>query len=76
MTRLVTNIGKQEKISPSNIVGAIAGESRIPGSVLGQIDIFDRYTSVDVPATLVDEVLRGMSGAKIKGQKVRVSVER
>lgn len=75
MTRLVINIGKQEKISPSNIVGAIAGESGIPGSVLGQIDIFDRYTSVDVPATLVDEVLRGMSGAKIKGKKVRVSVE-
>lgn len=75
MTRLVINIGKQEKISPSNIVGAIAGESGIPGSVLGQIDIFDRYTSVDVPATLVDEVMRGMSGAKIKGKKVRVSVE-
>lgn len=75
MTRLVINIGKQEKISPSNIVGAIAGESGIPGSVLGQIDIFDKYTSVDVPATLVDEVLRGMSGAKIKGKKVRVSVE-
>lgn len=75
MTRLVINIGKQEKISPSNIVGAIAGESGIPGSVLGQIDIFDRYTNVDVPATLVDEVLRGMSGAKIKGKKVRVSVE-
>ncbi len=75
MTRLVINIGKQEKISPSNIVGAIAGESGIPGSVLGQIDIYDRYTSVDVPATLVEEVLRGMSGAKIKGKKVRVSVE-
>ncbi len=75
MTRLVINIGKAEKISPSNIVGAIAGESGIPGSVLGQIDIYDRYTSVDVPATLVEEVLRGMSGAKIKGKKVRVSVE-
>ncbi len=75
MTRLVINIGKQEKISPSNIVGAIAGESGIPGSVLGQIDIFDRHTSVDVPASLVQEVLRGMSGAKIKGKKVKVSVQ-
>jgi ATP-dependent RNA helicase DeaD len=75
MTRLVINIGKQEKISPSNIVGAIAGESGIPGSVLGQIDIFDKYCSVDVPATLVEEVMRGMSGVKIKGKKVRVSIE-
>lgn len=75
MTRLVINIGKHEKISPSNIVGAIAGESGIPGSVLGQIDIQDRFTSVDVPATLVSEVLRGMSGAKIKGKKVKISVE-
>jgi ATP-dependent RNA helicase DeaD len=75
MTRLVINIGKNEKISPSNIVGAIAGESGIPGSVLGQIDIHERHTSVDVPATLVSEVLRGMSGAKIKGKKVKISVE-
>jgi ATP-dependent RNA helicase DeaD len=74
MTTLTINIGKSEKISPSNIVGAIAGESGIPGSVLGQIDIFDRYTHVDVPATLVSEVLRGMTGAKIKGKKVRVVV--
>jgi ATP-dependent RNA helicase DeaD len=75
MTRLVINIGKNEKISPSNIVGAIAGESGIPGSVLGQIDIHEHHTSVDVPATLVSEVLRGMSGAKIKGKKVKISVE-
>ena len=74
MIRLAINIGRDDKISPSNIVGAIAGESGISGGVLGQIDIFERHTFVDVPQNMANVVLNRMVGAKIKGRKVIVEV--
>jgi ATP-dependent RNA helicase DeaD len=74
MIRLAINIGRDDKISPSNIVGAIAGESGIAGSALGQIDIFDQHTFVDVPQAMANTVLNRMIGAKIKGRKVTIEI--
>jgi len=74
MVRMFVNIGFDEKISPANIVGAFAGESGIPGNTLGQINIFDKYTFVDVPKEYATTVLNRMDGASIKGKKVNVEV--
>ncbi|MFC0181755.1 DbpA RNA binding domain-containing protein [Pseudarcicella hirudinis] len=61
-------------MSPANIVGAFAGESGIPGNALGQIDIFDKYSFVDVPKEYATTVLDKMEGASIKGKRVNVEV--
>jgi len=74
MTRLFVNIGFNEKISPSNIVGAFAGETGIPGSVLGQIQIDSRHTYVDVPKEMAKEIVQKMEGAFIKGKRVMVEI--
>lgn len=74
MVRMFVNIGFNEKISPANIVGAFAGESGIPGNALGQIDIFDKYSFVDVPKEYATTVLDKMEGASIKGKRVNVEV--
>jgi ATP-dependent RNA helicase DeaD len=74
MVRMFVNIGFNEKISPANIVGAFAGESGIPGNVLGQIDIFDKYSFVDVPKEFASTVLNRMEGASIKGKRVNVEI--
>lgn len=39
MVRLFINIGKKDKIKPANILGAIAGESGMPGKLVGAIII-------------------------------------
>lgn len=72
MTRLFINIGKNQKITPGNILGAIAGESNIPGDVVGSIDIYDKYTFVDVPREMAADVLKAMKNAKIKGRTVNI----
>jgi len=74
MVRMFVNIGFDEKISPSNIVGAFAGESGIPGNVLGQIQIENKHTYVDVPKEYANVVLEKMSGAQIKGKRVLVEI--
>ena len=74
MVRMFVNIGFDEKISPSNIVGAFAGESGIPGNVLGQIQIENKHTYVDVPKEYANVVLEKMAGAQIKGKRVLVEI--
>ncbi len=74
MVRMFVNIGFNEKISPSNIVGAFAGETGIPGNALGQIQIENKHTYVDVPKEYAKVVLDKMAGAAIKGKRVLVEI--
>jgi len=73
-TRLFINIGKGQNVRPGDIVGAIAGEVGIPGNQIGQIDIFDRFTFVNVPNDVADKVISTMDKNTIKGFKVSVEV--
>jgi len=72
MVRLFMNIGKKQGISASNIVGAIAGESGIPGNLIGAIDMFDAYTFVEVPREYTNEVLKAMKNVRIKGKSISI----
>ncbi|MBA4700424.1 MAG: DEAD/DEAH box helicase [Ruminococcus sp.] len=72
MVRLFINIGKKNKAKPGDIVGAIAGESGIPGKLIGSIDMYDKYTFVEVPKDYAREVLNAMNHTKIKGKAIAV----
>ena len=73
MVRLFMNIGKKDKIKPANILGAIAGESGMPGKLVGAIDMMDNYTFVDVPAIHAEKILKAMNdNVQIKGRRVNV----
>lgn len=70
MVKLSVNVGKKNHIRPQDIVGAIAGETGIPGKSIGAIDIFDSYTFVDVPKEHANNILNIMANNTIKGYKV------
>lgn len=72
VARLFINIGKNQGIRPGDILGAIAGESGMPGSMVGSIDMFDKYTFVEVPREQADIVLKAMKDVKIKGKNVHM----
>ena len=72
MVRLFVNIGRKQNVKPGDILGAIAGESGMPGRLIGAIDVFDKYTFVEVPREYGREVLSAMKNAKIKGKAVNV----
>lgn len=72
MVRLFINIGRNQGVRPGSIVGAIAGESGIPGKLIGSIDMHNEFTFVDVPADRAKAVLRAMQNVKIRGKAVRV----
>ncbi|MFI3208118.1 MAG: DEAD/DEAH box helicase [Eubacteriales bacterium] len=72
MVRLFINIGKKNKAKPGDILGALAGESGMPGKLIGTIDMFDKYTFVEVPREYAKDVLHAMQNAKIKGKAVAI----
>ena len=72
MVRLFINVGKKDRIKPGDILGAIAGEAGISGKLVGEIQMYDKYTFVEVPYENGKDVLFAMKNAKIKGKKVNI----
>jgi ATP-dependent RNA helicase DeaD len=76
MTRLFVGAGRTAGIRPQDLVGAIAGESRLSGREIGAIEIADRFSLVEVPESAADEVIAAMRRTTIKGKKATVRRER
>ncbi|MDK2918348.1 MAG: ATP-dependent helicase DeaD [Candidatus Petromonas sp.] len=72
MVRLFINIGKKHKIRPGDVVGAIAGETGMSGKLIGTIDIYDKFTFVEVPKEYARDVLMIMKNNQIKGKKINI----
>ena len=72
MVRLFINVGRNQRVQAKDILGAIAGEAGISGKLIGTIDIYDKYTFVEVPKQNVKKVLENVKDIKIKGNKVNI----
>ncbi len=72
MVRLFVDVGRNHRIGPADIVGAIANEGGVPGKGIGAIDVYDRFTLVDIPSEFVGHVLSVMSETKIRGNNANI----
>jgi ATP-dependent RNA helicase DeaD len=70
MARVFMNVGKRDRVRAGDILGAIANEAGLPGNRVGTIDIFDKYTFVEVPVEEADRVIKRMNKMRIRGKKV------
>jgi len=74
MIRLFLSVGKKDKVSKGDIVGAVSGLSNMSSSNIGVIDIYDKFSFVEVNGEYLNDVLSGVNGNKIKGRKVNVEI--
>ncbi len=74
VARLFFNVGSKMRVAPKDLVGAIAGETGMPGKRIGAIEIHDRFSFVEIPEDMADEVIRIMNGCQIRGYKVAVEI--
>lgn len=72
MVRLYLNVGRNHRVSPADIVGAVANEGAIPGKAIGAIDVNDRFTLVDIPKEFAEQVLKNMRHSKIRSQQANI----
>ncbi|MEI7811545.1 MAG: DEAD/DEAH box helicase [Ignavibacteria bacterium] len=72
--RLFLNVGKKDNVRPGDILGAIAGETGLPGKIIGEIDMYDKFTFVNIPEKYADEIIRVMQDNQIRGKKISIEV--
>jgi ATP-dependent RNA helicase DeaD len=75
-TRLYLSVGRDAKVRPQDLVGAITGETGLRGRQIGSIEIAQKFSLVEVPADAADEVIAALRGAKIRGRRATVRRER
>jgi len=73
-TRLWMNLGEAMNVKPIDIVNAVAGETGLPGKVVGTVDVRERHLFLDVSAEHANSIIAKLNRAEIKGHKVKVKV--
>lgn len=64
---LFFNVGRKQLVTPADLVGKIAGVTRLPANCVGAIDIKQRHSLIDVAEGDADMVLQKMAGVRVKG---------
>lgn len=76
VARLYIGAGRTAKVRPGDLVGAIANEAGIDARAIGAIQIGDRFSIVEVPEEIADDVVDALRNSTIKGRKVLVRRDR
>jgi ATP-dependent RNA helicase DeaD len=73
-TRLWISVGKEQGVTPNDFVDSVAGETGLPGKVVGTVDVRERHSFVDVASEHANGIIAKLNRALIKGIKVKVKV--
>jgi ATP-dependent RNA helicase DeaD len=72
VAKIYIGAGRKAKIRPGDIVGAIANELQIDADAIGAIEIYDRFSLVEVPDEIADDIVNTLRSTHIKGKRVQV----
>lgn len=76
VARLYIGAGRSAKVRPGDLVGAIANEAGIDARAIGAIQIADRFSIVEVPEEIADDIVNALRSSTIKGRQVLVRRDR
>ena len=69
-------VGKNDNVDPSNIVGAIANEADISSQYIGQIILHDDHSTVDLPDGMPDEIFKILKKARVRSKALNISLDK
>ncbi len=73
MERFRVEVGYDHGVKPGNIVGAIANEAGLDSKMIGQIEIFDDYSVVDLPSGMPKDVYQDLKKAWVCQQQLKIT---
>lgn len=76
IARLFLRVGRRDDVRPADIVGAITNETGIPGRSIGDIDIYDNFSFVEVPEASAAMIMAALNRTTIRGVKPQVTLAR
>ena len=65
-------VGKHHRIRPADLVGAIANETHLSGKQIGPIYVAEKFSTVGVPESAVDQVIAALKSSTIKGKRPEI----
>jgi ATP-dependent RNA helicase DeaD len=74
MQRFRLDVGRRNQVKPGNIVGAIANEAELESKYIGEIEIRDDYSTVDLPADMPKEVMSILRRARVAGRPLEIAI--
>ncbi|MSP59735.1 MAG: DEAD/DEAH box helicase [Myxococcales bacterium] len=74
--RVFIGAGRQAKIRPGDLVGAIANEAGVDARAIGAIQIGDSFSLVEVLEEEADKIIAALRATTVKGRRVTVRRER
>ncbi|QKG84527.1 DEAD/DEAH box helicase [Kroppenstedtia pulmonis] len=76
MVRFFINVGRNANIRPPELVKAIAEQAGIAAKKVGRINIYDRFSFVEVPEEAAPFVFEALRQTKINGARVNLEPAR
>lgn len=67
-------VGKEHGAKPGDIVGAIANEISLDSSYIGQINLHERHTFVQLPKGMPDKSFKQLKRVRVRRQALEISV--
>lgn len=67
-------VGSSDGAEPRNIVGAIANEVELDSKYIGSIEIFDKYSTVDLPKDMPKDILNMLQKVIVSGKRLNISI--
>jgi len=68
----VIDAGRQDKLRPGDIVGALTGVAGLTTDQIGKIDVFATRSYVGIAHKVIDQVMEKLRVGKIKGRNFRI----
>jgi len=69
---LAIDAGRQDKLRPGDLLGALTGEAGLPGTAVGKIDVFPTRTYVAIERASHAKAMQRLRAGKIKGRTFRI----
>ncbi|MDS4067994.1 MAG: DEAD/DEAH box helicase [Candidatus Competibacter sp.] len=66
-------VGREHGATPQNIMGAIANEAGIEGRYIGRIEIYDDYSTVDLPDGMPREIFQHLKKVRVRQRMLNIS---
>lgn len=73
-TRLHMSVGSEMGVDRETIIRAIQGQTGLPSSAIGEVDLRERYTFVDVAAEHANAIVSKLKRAELGNQRLKVKL--
>ncbi len=73
---LFLSLGKAASVGAGDILGMFYREGKLPDGAVGQIQLFERHSLVDVDKEVADQLMKNLENSKLRNQRFRIGPDR